>query len=416
MKTIVTTLPIYDRFAKQCYERAKHSGNGIIPIICPRHRLPSFQWKDDGDGATSVVSVELMNSIAGAPETLFSSWATHLFDTSYLSNGIFFHGVNVGIGTWGVVSTPFYVNAGDEIRIYGFQAGAVSGYPYAYLDSDPHDLAAKTGGVSIPNGIIDVVLSAINSGTTQLTIAGIGPIDTTLTTVTITKIQGAQNITTYFNILPVISNGYFQYNGETLNTLLTDGVYYLRIITDNGKVYYSEYFQVTCVFGFDTGLPPRLDYSQKYLIFDFFNSCNLGDINYIDSFLQTLYLESETMESTFTTEEEGQKNGEGQFVRTFARQTKKYSIRTMALPDYMVDVFNRMKLHDNVQLTDLVGDVHNVYNLEVDHEWLFDDKHYAKIDLTFDYDETVIIAACCENVIQPSSTTIDSGNVTIDQK
>ena len=417
MKTIITTLPIYDKITKQCYERSKHSGNGIVPIICPRHRLPSFMWKDDGDGATSISSIELVSEefrLSDA-ETIFTSWASHSFDTSYTNSGIYFHGVNAGVGVWGVVSTPFDVEIGDEIRIYGFVSGAAGGYPYAFLNSNPHDLNARTGGASLLNGVIDVTLFATVAGTTQITIAGVGAINVNITTMTITKTKNIKNITSYFPTLPALGGGYFVYNGDTLNILLDFGVYYLKITTNNGKIYYSEYFRVDCVFG-DDGLPPAALYSEKYLIIEFFNSCNLGDILYSGGFIQTLYFESETMESSYPTEEEGQKNGEGQFVRTFARQVKKYLARTKQMPDYMVDVFNRMKLHDNIELTDLVGDVHSLLNLEVDHEWLFDDKYYAKMDLTFDYDETVIIAACCENLTaEAGSTTIDSGDITIDQ-
>ena len=63
----------------------------------------------------------------------------------------------------------------------------------------------------------------------------------------------------------------------------------------------------------------------------------------------------------------------------------------------MVDVFNRMRLHDFIQLIDLVGDTNNVYNLEVEHDWSSPDKYYAQINLTFDYDETVVIGGCCNN-------------------
>jgi hypothetical protein len=105
------------------------------------------------------------------------------------------------------------------------------------------------------------------------------------------------------------------------------------------------------------------------------------------------------MEPSFPTDEEGSKDGRGRYIRTFARQVKKYLARTVTMPDYMVDVFNRMKLHDTITLMDLVGDVNTVYNLEVEHEWLFDDKYYAKIELIFDYDETVVTSGCGNNFI-----------------
>jgi hypothetical protein len=103
------------------------------------------------------------------------------------------------------------------------------------------------------------------------------------------------------------------------------------------------------------------------------------------------------MESTFPDEEEGVKNGEGKFIRTFARQVKKYTARTKQMPYYMADVFNRMKLHDNIELIDLVGDVNTVYNIEVEQEYLGDDKYNPRFDLTFDYDEAFVIGGCCND-------------------
>ena len=62
MKTINTCLPVYDKLIKQCYERSRHAGvDKPVPTITPRHRLPSFQWLDNGDGATSVSSIELID-------------------------------------------------------------------------------------------------------------------------------------------------------------------------------------------------------------------------------------------------------------------------------------------------------------------------------------------------------------------
>lgn len=140
------------------------------------------------------------------------------------------------------------------------------------------------------------------------------------------------------------------------------------------------------------------EYSEKYLTLKFSNECDLGDILYADGFEQHLWFESETMESTYPQEEEGVKNGESRFVRSFARQVKKYLAKTNVMPDYMVDVFNRLKLHDNIEMTDLVGDVNNVYNLEVENEWLWDDRYYARLELTFDYDEAVVIGGCCNDM------------------
>ena len=84
MKTIITTLPVYDKLAKQCFERGKHAGNDKpIPIICPRHRLPSMQWNVEADDPGEIVTVELIE------QDLTSTDITSYFNTTpaYIQNG-----------------------------------------------------------------------------------------------------------------------------------------------------------------------------------------------------------------------------------------------------------------------------------------------------------------------------------------
>lgn len=279
METIITTLPIYDKVEKQCYQRAElnasteSAGHGIIPITCPRERLPSFQWLDGTDGATSITKIELIGTSGAATDITASHFTTCPKPATH----------------------------------------------------------AITGDV------------------------------------------------------------YFQYKGNALDADLPCGLYYLKLTTNNAKVYYSEWMNITEVYD-------KTTYSSKYLIITFYNNYDLGNILYHDSFTQAIWLEAETMEPSFPLKEEGQENGEGRFVRTFARQVKKYAVTSKQMPDYMVDVFNRLKLHSSITLTDLVGDTNTVYNLEVEHEWLFEDKYYARVDLTFDYDEVALVSGCGTNI------------------
>jgi hypothetical protein len=185
-------------------------------------------------------------------------------------------------------------------------------------------------------------------------------------------------------LVTLTSNSYFVYAGGAVS--LSCGLQYLKITMDNAKVYYSEWFDAKTV--------------TDCIMIEFSNVCDLGNILYQTAFVQKTWIKSEPMEETFPLEEEGVKNGEGMFVRSFARQPKKYLVITNTLPSYMVDVFNRMRLHDTVLLTDLVGDTNEVFNLEVEHEYLENtSNYYAKISLTFDYDETFIVSGCCNNLI-----------------
>ena len=133
MKTLYTTLPIYKALRDQCFERGLANGSKLFaPIYCPRHRLPSFQWMDDGDLETSISTIDLVSdSTTGIPITTY-----------------FPGGVNVSVAY------------------------------YPSVDGD----------------------------------------------------------------------NYFIYNGDTLNSALPTGNYYLKITMTAGHIYYSDWFTVQCVY------------------------------------------------------------------------------------------------------------------------------------------------------------------------
>jgi hypothetical protein len=104
------------------------------------------------------------------------------------------------------------------------------------------------------------------------------------------------------------------------------------------------------------------------------------------------------MEPVFPYTEKGQENGYGQFIPTFQRQEKNWIIRTLLVPQFIVDVFHRLKLHDTIAITDLVGDLWTVKSIDVEHEWQFSDKYYATAILTVDVGEEIVTTACCTDI------------------
>jgi hypothetical protein len=509
MKTIITTLPIYDKKEKQCYERSQHATNkALVPIICPRYRLPSFQWLDGTDGASSVSKVELCDATYdGTEEAMGNDWndiGYATFNNTALEVGEAMIDFGTGAPAWAYLIGPNSTTScrrGTQIRIIGTltMASAPGTEPSVHLD--PASSASL-----LASGVNNIILLTTNSTTTNVFLYNHVDTKWELSGVSVTKITGALDITSWFSSLPSLAHDYFSYDGTTLNYLMEAGEYYLKITMDNGAIYYSEWFEVDCVYDnlvsqFDnvdyntfsasgtvivsaieiggiagravsngvftcfkgeeieiiffltqnSGQLPTVwllrsdwiggnsqaatvglnditltatiagsfvirfsnsvntnystseiivirKYSTKYLTLNFSNVCDLGDIYYHGGFDQTVWFESEPMEISFPMEEDGAKNGEGRFVRSFARQEKKYIARTMRMPDYMVDVFNRMRLHDTIELIDLLGNENYVYNLEVEHEWMDDDKYYVRLTLTFDYDEAVVISGCCNNI------------------
>jgi len=97
--------------------------------------------------------------------------------------------------------------------------------------------------------------------------------------------------------------------------------------------------------------------------------------------------------------EDGQENGDGDFIPTFRRGMKRYRIRTGLVPDYMVDAIQRMKLHDHIELTFKTGEIEQIYNVDVEMEWQFEKYcHQATVVLTFDMDEKIVVGSCCDNL------------------
>ncbi len=642
MKTIYTSLPIYNKISKQRYQKVKSSGlDKIAPVVCPRHRLPSFQWMDGDDGVTVIDKVEMIGIEGEA--NLVTEWnnaaspshySTFVTDGPDITSAINAAGlgtsycttnyINVlygmqytitinitvaaggapdmhtsGTGTGTIYPSDHQLVDGENILTYmcvvsgtirfllygdaldSFSATVtVTGYDitnrywwdsgYNSLTISPtnnssYDTLISNGGASpdITSAIKTVAAGVeycysdafsvttgdyirfnftldLNSGTAPNCVLvdsadadksnvvrlvhGLNSFvlistvtdancrirfrneDTELTNFSMLFCYAIKLTSTYIKPFALSTDSYYQYKGNTLTRLLPVGDYYLKLTTNAGYIYYSDWFKVDCVYEnllsnpvnvtYDTftvsgntissainaageaystsdvfqvikgetitiifwltlnsGQVPTIyitpspwgaiyvgeasaaglneitltpswtgdayfrfynsdasnfstadievlrHYSEKYLTIDFHNDCDLGDILYQDGFTQTIWFESETMEPTFPQEEEGVKNGEDRFVRTFARQVKKYLVRTFEMPDFMVDVFNRMKLHESIELTDLDGDTNDVYNLEVDHEYTGDDKYYAKVELIFDYDEAVVIAGCCNDFI-----------------
>jgi hypothetical protein len=132
-----------------------------------------------------------------------------------------------------------------------------------------------------------------------------------------------------------------------------------------------------------------------YVTLSFSHCCNIGDLLYEFDFVQTLWLQSDNIEPAFPYTEKGQENGYGKFIPTFRRQEKTYAIRTALIPQYLVDVLHRLKMHDIMTYIDQTGETYTVDSVDIEHEWFGDDKYYATAVITLDLGESVIAYGCC---------------------
>ena len=139
--------------------------------------------------------------------------------------------------------------------------------------------------------------------------------------------------------------------------------------------------------------------ANKYLKFEYWNTCDLGNIYYQGGQHFWFFLDADVLEPFTEDTEDGQENGDGDFIPTYRKQVKKYRIKSGLISDYLVDAIQRMKLHDNIYITFKSGEVEQIFNVDVEAEWQFEKYlSQATVTITFDMDEKIIIGACCDNL------------------
>lgn len=381
MKTILTTLPIYKALRDQCYERGM--ANGAIdfrPIFCPRHRLPSFQWMDDGDGATTVSSVYLVNATTNTDISTYFQALPTLYtadsgDDYFIYNGTTLNQAlpigsyylkitmdtnHVYYSDWFTVqcvycnfATTFVNTSYNTFTVSGMTITAVSAGA-AYANSNEYQTVYLGQQIS-------VMFYLTTSGTT------------------------APQFAVYSASLGLISDEVAAsagLNELTLTTTRAADDAYIRIL-NSGASNFST-----------TEILIYTQYACGYVTLSFSNCCNLGSLLYENDFYQTLWMESDNIEQSYPYVEKGQENGDGKFIPTWRRQEKTYTIRLGLVSQYMVDVLHRLKMHDVMTFIDQVGDAFNVESVDVEHEWN-ENKYYAIASVTLDLGESVTALGCC---------------------
>lgn len=522
MKTINTVLPVYDRIEKQIYERVKHAKlDKPCPVITPRYRLPAMQWNVESDNPGELTDIDLVNIATNATtaiEDYFFNGSSLLYGWAMIQNYSTFNGPWGGDPT--ITSAIKSVAAGEAVAMSTHRPVAT----FYDLTANLYrvDLVLTLNSGTAPKiALRDAATGLVNKSNVVQLVAGRNVCYLTPTTNTgavsiqLCLFNEDTQLTNYsivFYDCGVVSyhprlftdgtDYFFQYNGATLKTLLTAGTYYLKFTSLNGYVYYSDIFEVDCVYPnlitawsnatYDTfttsgpsitsainlagaargytssfsvtkgetinviffltinsGEIPSMvfqdgvnylstamtlteglnnitrtmlensdgaflditnanasnfqvsevlvirSYSEKYVRIDFDNSCDIAGIYYEGGLTQTLWLESETLEPTFPYTEKGVENGLGRFVPSYQRQDKIWLLRTKLIPQFIVDVLYRLKLHDDIDLIDTVGNEYAVKHVDVEHDWQFDDKYYALAQVSLDFDEYGLVTGCC---------------------
>ena len=379
MKTVYTTLPIYKNKASQTVERAKNNQvAGFNAIYCPKHRLPSFQWIDDG--AATVDSIFLMNENSITDITSYFVDLPELYSADedyFIYNGATLnHPLPCGYYYLKIVMDNDYVYYSDWFTVENvyskfaetfvnnsFDTFTISGTTIAScIDAGANAYADSTPFRTVHNGqVISVIFFLTETGATnpQFSI-----------------------VSTSLGVISNVETAAAGLNELTLTTTQAADDCFIRIQTTG-----TTNFSTTEILVFT-------QFCDDYVTLSFTNCCNVGDILYETDFIQTLWLKGDNIEETFPYVERGQENGAGRFIPTFRRQDKTYIIKTEIIPKYLVDTLHRLKLHDVITFIDQVGDAFIVQSIDIEHEWI-EGKYWATATITIDLDEAIVAESCC---------------------
>ena len=260
MKTIITTLPVYNRLEKQCYQRSKKSSViGAVP--CPEYRLPAMQWNVEDDDPGAITNIYLVDTAGTETDILY------MFGTGNLLTNASALPINVGYDS-------FTDYAGVALH---FDAIKTTAPGIAYVYTDTFNVIANTTvllrtSLTLTSGTAPkaVIVNAAGDDISNIITVTETADQYIVFTVTETDVSARirfRNLDTelsnyeleyyvYTSVAPALltdlTDAYFQYNGDTLGTLLTSGaldygLHYLKIVTED-YIYYSEWFNVTCIY------------------------------------------------------------------------------------------------------------------------------------------------------------------------
>jgi len=121
---------------------------------------------------------------------------------------------------------------------------------------------------------------------------------------------------------------------------------------------------------------------SDYILLEYSNSHDFGDIAYHNSFINRVYLDADVSKPEYELLEEGIEDADGEFDPTFQKWAKKYSIVFYA-QEFLVDALTLMTLHDQVYITLQNGESSQVLDVDVSYKWDADIECWAEVTISF---------------------------------
>lgn len=250
MRTIHTSLPIYDSVDKQ----DKNLVNALTAVACPRHRLPAFQFEHslpiiqvflvDCEGDETDISAYFRKTA-----TLVSSWTNNGYDTFSASADVINSAIKTtAAGSVYAETNTFSVEQGDVIRVDYTITQNSGTAPTLYVVNSSGDVISNIHTPDVDFAMADFKITETDTATLRIANAEGEATNFYF------ELAGVYN--TYFPHKIDLTTDYIQYTGGILNTLLPKGSYYLRLIDSDSNSFYSEYFIVDDIYpNLITGFP-----------------------------------------------------------------------------------------------------------------------------------------------------------------
>jgi len=136
---------------------------------------------------------------------------------------------------------------------------------------------------------------------------------------------------------------------------------------------------------------------NDYIIIEYSNSADFGNILYQNDFANKLYLDADVSKPEYELLEDGIENGDGEFIPTFQKWAKKYSIEFYA-QEFLVDALTLMALHDQINVTLKNGESSNVTDIEIAYKWDSNIECWAEVTIKFST-SYITRTKCQENMV-----------------
>ena len=133
---------------------------------------------------------------------------------------------------------------------------------------------------------------------------------------------------------------------------------------------------------------------MDHICIEFSNKCDHASMLYQTGFSQRIFLDANIVKNKPEIEQEGYKDGEGNFIKTFEREQKIFKIEILAY-EFMLDALSLIPSHDNIILHLPNDESETIKDLSIESEYVT--SGVAKVIMTF-RTRYVIKNNCCSNL------------------